>query len=186
MDHDNAKVIGFLKSQEKAFLEFNNGSLITFLPSDNIEKYIQDYIEFFNASLKLSKKEHEDAKSRAGKKGYFGGEKKESYDYQKVSDSGLIFFNPKTGVEIALGINSAFPTKKNAFYNEENNEDNIMHLLMSEELSKELAMYCVDNYKNELAFFKEGIGKKYLDDIDFLLRFWKTKNYHSIPSVTTL
>lgn len=55
---------------------------------------------------------------------------------------------------------------------------------MSEEMSTELAMYCIDNCKTSLSFFKEGINKKYLDDIDFLLRFWKRENYHSKPSIT--
>jgi len=45
-------------------------------------------------------------------------------------------------------------------------------------------MYCIDNCKSKLSFFKNDIGKKYLDDIDFLLRFWKKDNYHTIPSIS--
>jgi hypothetical protein len=59
-----------------------------------------------------------------------------------------------------------------------------MTLLMSNELSAELAMYCIDNCKNQLPFFNEAIGKKYLEDIDFLLRFWKKDHYFPIPQIT--
>ena len=55
---------------------------------------------------------------------------------------------------------------------------------MSEEMSTELVMYCIDNCKAELPFFNEEIGKEYLEDIDFLLRFWKRNNYHSKPLIT--
>jgi hypothetical protein len=55
---------------------------------------------------------------------------------------------------------------------------------MDESISTELAMYCINNCKKNLPFFSEGGGKKYLNDIDFLLRFWKKESYHSKPSVT--
>ena len=55
---------------------------------------------------------------------------------------------------------------------------------LDESLSKELVMYCIDNCKSKLSFFTKGVGKKYIEDIDFLLRFWKMDNYHTIPSIT--
>ena len=115
--------------------------------------------------------------------GFFGnyGEKK---DFSLVSDSGLIFFNPKSGVEIALGVNCAFPLTNNHFFDPEQSEDAVTALLISDEMSAELAMFCIDNCKNDLPFFNKGIGKMYLDDIDFLLRFWKKNNYYAKPSVT--
>jgi hypothetical protein len=45
-------------------------------------------------------------------------------------------------------------------------------------------MYCIDNCKSKLPFFKDGDGKSYLKDIDFLLRFWKKENYHTKPAIT--
>ena len=59
-----------------------------------------------------------------------------------------------------------------------------MRLLFREELSTELAMYCINNCKTDLPFFKEGEGKKLLNDIDFLLRFWKKNDYHTAPTIT--
>jgi hypothetical protein len=95
-----------------------------------------------------------------------------------------VFFNPQSGAEVALAVNSAFPDKNNPFFNSNESEDHIMRLLLAEELSKELVMYCIDNYKSALPFFNEYEGEMYLKDIDFLLRFWKKNNYHAKPSVT--
>ncbi len=72
----------------------------------------------------------------------------------------------------------------NPYFNEADSEEHLMILLMNEGLSAELAYYCIDNCKNELSFFREGIGYRYLADIDFLLRFWKKTNYHTTPSIT--
>jgi hypothetical protein len=60
------------------------------------------------------------------------------------------------------------------------------HLLTesSEQISTELAMYCIAKGKNKLPFLKKGEGKWFLDDIDFLLRFWKKTNYHARPEIT--
>ena len=82
------------------------------------------------------------------------------------------------------GTNQTEIASNNPFCNIEESEDDILHLLMSEELSTELVKYCIDHCKTDLPFFNKNIGKKYLEDIDFLLRFWKRESYHSKPSIT--
>lgn len=72
----------------------------------------------------------------------------------------------------------------NPYFKEEDSEEHVMRLLMDENLSTELAMYCIDNCKAKLSFFTKGAGKKYPEDIDFLLRFGKKDNYHTTPSIT--
>ena len=59
-----------------------------------------------------------------------------------------------------------------------------MRVLVSDDISAELAYYCIDNCKDNLPFFNAGVGKAYLKDIDFFLRFWKKNNYHAKPLVT--
>ena len=59
-----------------------------------------------------------------------------------------------------------------------------MFLIASDDLSKELAMFCIENCKNDLPFFTEQEGRIYLEDIDFLMRFWKENNYYAKPSIT--
>ncbi|MBW6442136.1 DUF3843 family protein [Patescibacteria group bacterium] len=183
LDHQKQETDKMLKKQLSAFKDFNNGSQIAFLPSERIEEFYKGYFEFFNNTLNLSEKEIREAKQRAKNDGFFGTNDKHR-DFSEVSETGLAFFNPNSGSEIALAINSAFPMLSNPYFKEEDSEEHVMRLLMDESLSTELVNYCIDNCKTKLSFFKEGVGKKYLDDIDFLLRFWKKDNYHTMPSIT--
>ena len=183
LDHQKQETSDVLNKQLKAFIDFNKGSQIAFISSNSIENFIRSYTEFFNNSLNLSAKEIEEAKQRAQKDGFFDMEK-ELEDFSEESKTALVFFNHKSGVEIALDVNCAFPLPNNPFFEVEQSEDDIMFLLMSKEMSTELALFCIENCKNDLPFFNEGIGELYLDDIDFLLRFWKKDNYYSKPSIT--
>ena len=183
LDHQLKNTNEMLIMQLAAFRDFNKGSQIAFMASDKIEEFINNYTQYFNDSLKLSVIEKEEAKLRARKDGFFGT-KSEHNDYSEVSETGLVFFNPNSGVEIALSVNCAFPLPTNPFFDIEHSEDDLMFLLISDEMSTELALFCIDNCKNHLPFFNEGIGKVYLEDIDFLLRFWKKNNYYSKPSIT--
>lgn len=183
LDHQLKETNKMLEMQSTAFKEFNNGEPIAFLTSNKIEEFYIAYTEFFNNSLNLSKKEIKKAKQRAKEDGFFATENKHK-DYSEISETGLVFFNPKSGSEIALAVNSAFPLPTNPYFDKENSDEHIMRLLMDESISTELAMYCIDNCKTELEFFNNGVGKMYLDDIDFLLRFWKKDNYHAKPSIT--
>ena len=183
LDNQYKDLDDILGGQLKVFKKFNNNQQIAFMDSDKIESFLKDYIDYFNNSLKLSQKEKEEAKQRAREDGFFGNEN-ETSDFSEVSESGLVFFNPKSGAEIALGVNSAFPEKNNPFYNKNESEEHIMRLFSAEELSKELAIYCVNNFKKDLTFFKSAEGNLYLDNLDFLLRFWKRGNYFSKPTIT--
>lgn len=172
-----------LEKQLMAFSNFNNSSLIAFMPSDEIDEFFKAYVEFYNNSLNLSAKEIKESIERSRKNGFFGAEK-EPNNYSEVSETGLVFFNPKGGVEIALGVNSAFPMPNNPYFEAVLSEDHILQLLMDESISAELAMFCINNCKTALPFFNAGVGKSYLNDIDFLLRFWKKDNYHTKPSIS--
>ena len=183
LDHKKKETEELLNMQFKAFKEFNEGTQIAFLPAEKIEAFYEEYIQFFNNSLNLSKKEIREAEQQSKKDGFFGVED-EPHDFSEMSESGLVFFNPKSGVEIALSVNAAFPLPTNPYFVEENSNEHIMRLLMDESISTELVMYCIENCATELPFFNKGVGKMYFDDIDFLLRFWKKDNYRSKPSIT--
>lgn len=184
LDHQSENIDETIKLQFDAFKDFNNGSQIAFMPSDKIDEFIRKYTEYFNLSLNLTSKERENAKKRAREDGFFDTKDKESKDYTEVSETGLVFFNPNSGVEIALAVNSAFPLPENKYFNKQESTEHIMRLLFAEGLSTELAMYCINNCKTNLPFFKAGEGKKLLNDIDFLLRFWKKNDYHTVPTIT--
>lgn len=183
LDHKTKEVDKLLEQQLNAFKDLNYGLQIAFMPSDRIEEFIKAYTEFFNNSLNLSDKEIKEAKERSHKEGFFETEYK-PLNYSEVSDTGLAFFNLKSGCELALAVNSAFPLPNNPYFEKELSEEHVLRLLMDESISPELTMFCIDNCKKELSFFSNDIGKKYLDDIDFLLRFWKRGNYNTKPSIT--
>ena len=170
-----------LKNQLSAFKDINNGSQIAFLHSEQIEQFVNDYIEFYNKTLKLTKKEINAIKQRTNENSCFG---LNNSNFSDISETGLVFFNPKAGLEVAMAINSAFPLQSNPFFKKEESEEHLLHLLMDKSLSTELVMFCIDNCKNKLLFFKQGVGKKYLEDIDFLLRFWKLDGYYTLPRIT--
>ena len=184
LDHKKKETKELLQQQLEAFLTFNKGSQIAFIPSVKIEEFIKNYTEYFNTTLNLSDAELEAGRKRAREDGLFGDKDKSKIDYTENAETGLVFFNPESGVEIALNFNEMLPFKNNPFFIADGDESDILHLFMSEVTSTELSMYCIKLCKSKIPYLKKGIGKKYLEDIDFLLRFWKRNNYYSKPSIT--
>lgn len=184
LDHKRQETKETLKLQFDAFLDFNKGLQIAFLPSGKINEFLQNYIEHFNSSLKLSKKQIEEARKNSRADGYFGDKDKPIVDFIEDGDSGLVFFNPESGPEIAMNFNHVFPLKHNPFYIPGEDPAEVLDLFISDQTSKELAEYCIKHCKSKLPFFKTELGKLYLKDIDFLLRFWKRSAYFSKPSIT--
>ena len=182
IDHEQFDTSEFLNKQLLIFEAFNNGSQIAFLKTSEIDKFNADFVEFYNKSLNLSDKQIKAASDRLKQDGFFI--KDSTIDFSDQDENGLVFMNPKSGCEIAFDINSAFPLPDNPFYREAKSKEDVLHLLINENISKELALFCIEHCKNKLPFFKEEPGKAYLVDIDFLLRFWKTSNYHTQPSIT--
>lgn len=171
-----------IQLQFAAFQEFNNGSQIAFLPSDKIMEFNQNYIEHFNSSL--NPPENVVKKARQNLNDGYSDTGMIDYDFTELSETGLVFFNPKSGCEFAFAVNSAFPLPANLYFREEDSKEHVIRLLMDESLSTELAYFCIDNCKNKLTFFKNDEGKFFLNDMDFLLRFWKKSNYHTTPTLT--
>jgi hypothetical protein len=181
---DQKYVEDYLEKQFKAFVDFTNGRQIAFVESDKINDFMKNYTEYYNETLGLTEEEKTKAKKQAKANGFFGGIEKSADFSDKSAGSGLVFFNPKSGPEIALSVNSAFPVPYNPFFNEAESDEHVLGLLLDRSISKELSLYCIENHKSELHFFKGKEGMLYLKDIDFWLRFWKNKNYISKPSVT--
>lgn len=167
-EKENAKT--FLLEQEEAFLKFNNEKYIAFVKEGELNNFIEDYTNFFNKS----KGRPEKGKS---------GRSKKSMDFKDSGEGAVVFFNPKSGVEIAF-VNNAFTAKENKYFDEYESAEETYHLLYSKETSAELANYCIDNYKDKLGFFKTDFGKIFLENSDFLLRFWKGSSYHSKPEIS--
>ncbi len=185
LDHDSENIDETLQLQYKAFLNFNNQKQLAFLPVSEINNFTKKYIEFFNKSLNLTEKQIKKAIDDTKKDGFFGGhDSTDIIDFDESFETGLVFFNPKSGVEIAFEVNSAFPLKYNNFYNENNTREHVLRLFMTDMLSTELSLFCVNNFKEKLPFFKTSEGEFFLNDLDFILRYFKGKLYYSKPQIT--
>lgn len=182
LDHQLPKTEEILNKQLEAFKKYNKGSQIAFLKTEEFEEFHNNFIEYLIDSSDNSKKEKIKAKENLKLNREINGSSIK--DLADQSDSILFFYNPKSGGEIALSANSAFPMPSNPYFNEEESEEDVLHLLINEEISKELVMFCLENCQSKLPFFQKEIGKKYLEDIDFLLRFWKGASYHTTPSIS--
>jgi hypothetical protein len=179
LDRQNKALYKVLEKQERAFKKFTNGSSLVFLESDKIERFLYDFFDYYNNSiLKLKNKKH--LESNLSRK----IEYEVSSSFVDEFDNGLVFFNPKSGIEVAMDVNSAFPSKENPFFDEELSEQHIIDVIIAEGFSTELALHCVNEYKSRLPFFDSEKGKLILNNLDFLLRFGKGEYYFSYPSVT--
>ncbi len=174
---DQKQIKNVLELQKKAFLEFNEDSLIAFVPSSELQSFINEFKFFYNSSLNLSETEISEANQRTKAGGFFGNESNFE-DFDADEKATIVFFNVNEGIEFYVDVIGAFPDGKNPFFVQEEKED-INHILMADNCSTEFANYLVDNYKDKLDYFKTEPYKSYLKDLDFLLRFWKKSYYHS-------
>jgi len=173
LDDDTEFMKETLIEHRKLFLEYSNGQEIVFMPFDHIEKFVKGYMNFFNKKLGKGDVPNEDSEDI-------------SWDWNEINnpsgDTGLVYFNPESGVEMAHGFNSAFAVDHNPYYDEERSTEHLMQMLIDKSISTGLCYYAIEQGKNKLPLFKILGSKGILTDIDFLLRFWKRDAYHTRPS----
>jgi hypothetical protein len=184
LDHKSEKAVEVIEMQYQAFLKYNNNSPIAFLEGRKINEFIENYLQLFNNSLNLSEKERKESLKRARAEGFFAESQNSSLNFGEEVESGLLFFNQKSGLEIVNGLNSAFPDPQNPFFNENESEEQLMGLLVSDTVSGDLAKFCIDHYREVLSFFNNEEEAFILENIDFLLRFWKNGSYYSEIELT--
>lgn len=186
LDKDSDTMKEVTEKQYETFLKFNKGSQIAFMLSEEIDSFNKAFYEFYNSSIELTEEQRKKTKKRK-EIPYFDSDEsmndEDMYD-EDMSETALAFYNPNGGLEFALGINNAFPSENNPYYNADESGEDIEFLLMSEEMSTELVMFWIENYKDKLPFFQTDFGKIFTDNIDFLLRFWKKENYLSNIKIT--
>ena len=163
-----------LKIEKEIFLEMTDNALVTFMPIKEVHAFMEEFLlKLAKKKVKLSEKEREENRKRMETLQII-----KNLDSENNEDT-VIFFNPKVGIELAFDISSAFPLPNNPFYKEGEFLDDIIITITSDEFSAELAKYCVENFKGHDSFFQTEEGKHYVDDLDFLLRFWKQEDYYN-------
>lgn len=185
INQDESVVADVLKRQLDGFLAFNKGDQLAFIETKKIGNFIKEFYEYYNNSLKLADKEEGDIE-KFNIDEEFWNSPASVPEFKNDAVCGLVFFNPKSGIEIAFEVHSAFPMQNNPYYDEAESEKHLFHLLVDDDLSKELVMFCIENCKSKLSFLENEELKIYMNDLDFLLRFWKVENYATKPTITLI
>jgi len=178
---DEEKKKGFLREQYGYFMEFSqNRQLVFFNNGFDLRDFLNDFIKYYS---------EQEAKKRPGKSKNFKSPLlkagKFADDVEMHNNSWFIFFNPVSGIEIAYGFNEMIPDKDNPNFDKDYDWDDAMALLTGKIYSKEFIEYLVDNYEIEGFQFPNGTsGDMLLQNLDFMLRFWKRENYYAEPHLT--
>jgi hypothetical protein len=172
-----------LKKQFNYFIKYF-GSQIVFLDKENLQNTMDTFYQSYNEQLTAGNLQTiEDVKKRQREKGF----SRHGNDISKVQsdESIILFFNPNAGYEIYSYIAETIPDSKNQFFKEED-RDLVKLILFSNEFSTEFSTFFINSYAKKLEFFNEGTGKLYLNDLDFLMRFWKNSKFVSKSTITSV
>lgn len=189
LDEDQEGMKAFFAKQQESFRAFTGGYDMAFMPTPEVEGFINTLMEFYNEGLGLDDQSKEQFDQRLREAGIRLAAKEKKIEDKKTQDSSeiaVVFFNPKKGLEVAMYVYSAFPLPNNPYFDESQTAEHVQTLFLSENTSKELCLYCMDHFGEKLPVFQEGLWKLWMDDIDFLLRYWKRENYHSAHSIVAV
>lgn len=182
---DNEEVIqDQLYNQQQVFKKMNGGKPIAFMDSSEVNGFIKDFLGNYNESLGLSKEAKKAAEKRAKEKGFL--DRSNDQNSLEAGKETIVFFNPKTGLEIVGDGCSAFPDPSNPYYQESEEMMDLAHVIMAPNISPELTRFCIEEYHQDHAYFSEGEGRSYLENLDFVLRYWKNDIYQNRPRISTL
>ena len=171
----------------RSFLKFNKGKPLAFVESEEAaNSFIRDFLAYHNRSLKRS--------ARKGRKDRMLPEQDmlpESNYKEKDPDlvqveaiPGMIFCDPDSGTNLVFGFNDLIPDARNKWYMGDDTEEDpgygTMMMLESPHISGKWMNYLVTYYDIPGLEFPGLSGRELLlDNLDFMLRFWKRKGYYS-------
>jgi hypothetical protein len=171
-----------------SFLKFNKGKPIAFVESEEkAGSFIRDFLVFHNETLEAPAHKKRKARKILKRKDLTMSPVKNSDHSGNEPIPGMIFFNPESGIQMAFGLNDLVPDPDNPWYrgktpgNESGNVagNETMRLLYSSYISGDWMHYMVNNYDIPgLDFPGEGGRKLLMENLDFMLRFWKRKGYY--------
>jgi hypothetical protein len=153
-----AKENGLLSS---AFLKFNEGKPMAFRANmDEMNAFVIEFLEY-----------------------YAGDKRVVSYADPSKGNvpedvPGMLFCSAVSGIHTVFGLNSCIPDEENPWYDEAEAEDDTERLLHSPYITGEWMHHLLENYHLPVPEFP-GIRETHfvVDNLDFLLRFWKRRAY---------
>jgi hypothetical protein len=167
----------------RSFLKFNKGKSLAFVESEEAAgSFIRDFLAFHNRSLRKGQKGRKVAEEDL----FPEKEHKDmNPDLAEVEAlPGMIFSDPDSGIDLVFGFNDLIPDTRNKWYMGEDTEEDpgndAMMMLGSYHISGKWMKYLVSNYYLPgLEFPGLGGRELLLNNLDFMLRFWKRKGYYS-------
>ena len=178
---DEEKKKEFLLEQYECFMKFSqNKQLLFFNNGFDLQDFVNGFISFYQEqAAKKRPGQSKGLKTQPLKAGKFAD------DDKMRNESWFLFFNPASGIELAYSFNNIIPDKDNPNYKKDYDWDHVMDLLIGKSYSKEFIEYLVDNYEMEgFQFPHEATGDMLIQNLDFMLRFWKRENYYAKPRLT--
>lgn len=170
-----------------AFRRFNKGSDLAFLAVNEVNEFLKDFMAFHNdLRAEATEEKLEESLKRARSKGYFGGDKKVDLDFGDRMDAALIYASPSSGLEINTQVCGAFPLKNNPYYEEADLEFSVKRLIQSQAASKELTLYCLENFGDQFTFLENEENRYLKDNLDFVMRFCKGEKYYPKRTVAAV
>ncbi|HAT76800.1 MAG TPA: hypothetical protein DCS19_08120, partial [Flavobacterium sp.] len=121
-----------LKLQYERFLAYNNNLPLTFLEKKEINDFIHHFFDYYKNKLKLSKKEIEESNKRMKNEGLRINDAPNSIEFEEDFETGIVYFNPNSGIEIYFDICSVLDLKSNPYFEEEDFRNDNLDLLIND------------------------------------------------------
>lgn len=179
---DQKSVKENLRKQSDAFLSYNNNSPVAFLKKEEISDFTTNFFDYYNNTLNLNKKVRQKAEERVKKKGYLSTNNDAKLDFENDFEMAIIYFNPKSGIEIYFQICSVLDVKSNPYFDKKDFLNENLGLLINDFYSTEFVNYCYDINKDKVNYLQMFSA----NELDVLLRFFKNNNYKTIPRQTQI
>jgi len=180
-DDENMKM-EFTHKLEKAFLEITNGESIVYLSGSS--EYATFNLEVAMKHAKITDPTVTDEKLNKIYEHFVEGTE-QNLPFEKEDPVG-VFFNPNSGMEIYMdNVISCMPNKNNPYYT--NEKFDLSDLITITTFSKEFVNYIIDNKLINLCVYdyeNPDMHSIIMDNLDFLLRFYRRGQYFSKPEVT--
>ena len=168
----------YRRKQYDAFLKFNKGKRMVFVESEiEAGKLIEDFMLLHTGSSRLPAREKRLQREILREFDLAGENDTGREDLPAEPTPGMLFYNPESGFEMAFGFNNLIPDPDNPWYTPDNDFDP-MKLVVSGDISGEWMHYIFETYDLSGISFPGEEGEALLmENLDFMLRFWKREGY---------
>jgi hypothetical protein len=171
----------------RSFLKFNKGKPLAFVESEEAaNSFIRDFLAYHNRSLMRSARKGRKGRKLSGQDVLLENKyKNKDTDLVQIEAiPGMVFCDPDSGIELVFGFNDLIPDARNKWYMSDDTEEDpgneTMMMLESPHISGKWMNYLVSNYYLPGLEFPGLSGRELLiDNLDFMLRFWKREGYYS-------